>query len=59
MDGYFAFIAEVQNATLSKEVTPFGLDCMGTMTPSGGTTQCSHSAIGPLTIPSIGAEASF
>jgi TonB family protein len=58
-DGYFAFIAEVQNATLSKEVTPFGLDCMGTMTPSGGTTQCSHSAIGPLTIPSIGAEASF
>ena len=59
-NGYIAFIAEVQNVTLSKEVTPFGLDCMGTQTPQGGgTTQCSHSAIGPLTIPSVGAEASF
>jgi hypothetical protein len=59
-DGYIAFIAEGQNVTLSKEVTPFGLSCMGTMTPQGGgTTQCSHSAIGPITIPSVGAEASF
>jgi TonB family protein len=58
-DGYFAFIAEVQNVTLSKEVTPFGLSCMGTMTPNGGTEQCSHSAIGPLTLPSVGVEASF
>jgi TonB family protein len=54
-DGYIAFIAEGQNVTLSKEVTPFGLSCQGTPT----TTQCSHSAIGPLTIPSIGVEASF
>ena len=28
-DGYIAFIAEVQNVTLSKEVTPFGLSCQG------------------------------
>ena len=54
-DGYFAFIAEGQNVTLNKEVTPFGLSCVGTPT----TTQCSHSAIGPITIPSIGVEASF
>ena len=58
-NGYFAFVAEVQNLTLSKEVTPFGLSCTGTMTPNGGTEQCSHSAIGPLTIPSVGGEASF
>ncbi len=54
-DGYIAFIAEGQNVTLSKEVTPFGLSCRGTPT----TTQCSHSAIGPITIPSVGGEASF
>jgi hypothetical protein len=58
-DGYLAFIAEGQNVTLNKEVTPFGLDCMGTGGSQGGTTQCSHSAIGPLTIPSLGLEASF
>jgi hypothetical protein len=59
-DGYVAFIVEGQNVTLSKEVTPFGLDCSGTMSPQGGgTTQCKHSAIGPVTIPSLGAEASF
>jgi hypothetical protein len=58
-DGYIAFIVEGQNVTLSKEVTPFGLKCMGTMGPQGGTTQCSHPAVGPITIPSVGAEASF
>ncbi len=59
--GYIAFIAEVQNVTLSKEVTPFGLSCEGNQTSPNGsmTTQCSHAAIGPLTLPSIGAEASF
>ncbi|HWZ87233.1 MAG TPA: TonB-dependent receptor, partial [Polyangiaceae bacterium] len=54
-DGYIAFILEGQNVTLSKEVTPFGLSCEGTPT----MTQCRHSAIGPLTIPSVGLEASF
>jgi hypothetical protein len=54
-NGYVAFIAEVQNLTLSKEVTPFGLKCEGTPT----TTQCSHASIGPITIPSVGVEGSF
>jgi hypothetical protein len=58
-EGYLAFIAEVQNVTLRKEVTPFGLSCQGMEGPQGGTVQCSHAAVGPLTIPSIGAEASF
>jgi hypothetical protein len=58
-DGYIAFIAEGQNVTLSKEVTPFGLSCQGTGGPQGGTTQCSHSSIGPITIPSVGVTASF
>jgi TonB family protein len=60
-NGYIAFIAEVQNVTLSKEVTPFGLAC-GTTQPgpnSPATTQCSHQAIGPITLPSVGVEASF
>jgi hypothetical protein len=60
-EGYVAFIAEVQNVTLRKEVTPFGLSCEGNQTSPQGSvmTQCSHSAVGPLTIPSIGVEASF
>jgi hypothetical protein len=58
-DGYIAFIAEVQNVTLNKEVTPFGLSCTGTQTPQGGTTQCRHSSVGPITLPSVGVEASF
>jgi hypothetical protein len=45
--------------TLSKEVTPFGFSCMGNETQQGGTTQCTHSAIGPITLPSLGVEASF
>jgi hypothetical protein len=58
-DGYFAFIAEVQNLTLRKETTPFGLSCTGEVTPQGQTTQCRHSSIGPITLPSVGVEASF
>jgi len=57
--GYLALIAEVQNVTLRKEVTPFGLSCQGTEGPQSGTVQCSHAAVGPLTIPSLGVEASF
>jgi TonB family protein len=59
--GTIAFIAEVQNVTLSKEQTSFGLDCTGGQTsPNAGvTTQCSPSTVGPLTIPSLGVEASF
>ncbi len=58
-DGYIALIVEGQNVTLSKQVTPFGMSCMGTQGPQGGTTQCRHPSVGPITIPSIGAEASF
>ena len=58
-DGYFAFIAEGQNVTLRRERTPFSLDCEGNQTPQGGSTQCRHSEVGPLTIPSLGVEASF
>ena len=58
-NGYIAFIAEVENATLNKETTSYGLRCMGTQTNAGGATQCTLSTIGPLTIPSIGVEASF
>jgi hypothetical protein len=57
--GYIAFIAEGQNVTLNKEVTPFGLNCRGSPSPQGQTTQCSHASIGPITIPSLGVEASF
>lgn len=57
--GYFAFIAEVQNATLNKEVSPLGTDCMGMMDQNGGTNQCKQASIGPLTLPSVGVEAAF
>jgi hypothetical protein len=57
--GTISFIAEVQNVTLSKETTTFGMDCKGIQTDSGGTTQCKPGTIGPLTIPSLGVEASF
>jgi TonB family protein len=47
--GYWAFVVEVLNATLSKEVVE--VSC----SPSG----CKNQEIGPVTIPSIGVEASF
>ena len=47
--GYWAFVLEVLNATLSKEVVD--VDC------EGGT--CREREIGPVTIPSIGVEAAF
>lgn len=47
--GYWAFIFEMLNATLNKETV--NVDC------SGGT--CQMDEIGPVTIPSIGVEASF
>lgn len=58
-NGYIAFIVEGQNVTLSKETTPFGLSCTSMGGPQGGTTQCKHPEIGPITIPSVGVEASF
>ena len=58
-NGYIAFIAEVQNATLSKEQTSYGLGCEDRSANARGTTQCTPPTIGPLTIPSVGVEASF
>jgi hypothetical protein len=57
--GSIAFVLEVQNVTLSKEVTGLGLDCEGNGTAQGETNQCEQSKIGPLTIPSVGVEAFF
>ena len=54
-----AFVAEVQNATLSTEVTPYGLECRGEPTPAGQTTVCTQATVGPLTIPSVGVEGFF
>lgn len=47
--GYWAFIFEVVNATLSKEVV--SVEC--------GIAGCSETVVGPITIPSLGVEASF
>jgi TonB family protein len=58
-NGYIAFIAEVQNVTLSKEQTSFGMSCFGSQDNATQTTQCQPSTIGPITIPSVGALASF
>jgi TonB family protein len=61
--GSIAFVLEGQNVTLSTEVSPEGLKCFSSMVgPTGGTNvtnRCSEGTIGPLTIPSIGVEASF
>ena len=48
--GYWAFVVEVLNATLSKE--PVDLNC-------DETGKCRAQEIGPVTIPSIGVEAFF
>jgi hypothetical protein len=42
-------VAEVQNATLSRETTDVSCYAYG----------CSSESIGPITIPSLGLEASF
>lgn len=58
-NGYIAFIAEVQNVTLSKEQTSYGMSCVGSVNNTTQTTQCQPSTVGPITIPSVGIEASF
>lgn len=54
-----AFVLEGLNVTLSREVSPLVLDCVGEVTSQGGTTQCTQGRIGPLTIPSVGFELVF
>jgi hypothetical protein len=58
-DRSIALVIEGLNVTLSQEETTLGMRCEGTMTPQGGTTQCTLGKVGPLTIPSIGVEAFF
>lgn len=58
-DRSIALVIEGLNVTLSRETSTLGMNCMGDMTPQGGTTQCTPSRFGPLTIPSIGVEAFF
>jgi TonB family protein len=47
--GYWAFVVDVLNATLNREVV--ALDC--------GSGRCENEEIGPVTLPSIGVEAVF
>jgi hypothetical protein len=58
-DGAIALVLEGQNVTLNKEVIGIGLNCMGEMTPAGGTNRCTQPEFGPITIPSVGVEAFF
>lgn len=55
--GKLALILEVQNATLSTEV--YGLSCDGIETNVETRLTCTPSRFGPLTIPSVGLEATF
>jgi hypothetical protein len=52
-----AFVAEVQNATLSKEARAY--NCSGTQIGSTNTTTCSVTDLGLITLPSVGVEAFF
>ena len=52
-----AFIAEVLNATLSKEGRAY--DCQAIEIGSANSQQCAVRYLGPITLPSAGVEASF
>jgi TonB family protein len=52
-----AFVAEVLNATLSKE--EYGSSCNLTNIGGSSTTTCQKNELGPVTLPSVGVEASF
>ena len=56
-DSSLAFVAEVQNVTLSKEARAY--NCSGTQIGSTNSTSCAVSYLGPITLPSIGLEAFF
>jgi hypothetical protein len=58
LGGDMAVVLEWLNALLNKEAV--GTSCTGTVTPRHGfTTECRPNAIGPITFPSIGVEASW
>ena len=52
-----AFVAEVQNVTLSKEARAY--NCSGAQIGSTNSTTCSVTELGPITLPSVGVEAFF
>jgi hypothetical protein len=52
-----AFVAEVLNATLSKEARAY--NCSGMAIGSTNSTTCGVTYSGPITLPSIGVEAVF
>jgi hypothetical protein len=52
-----AFVAEVQNVTLSKEARAY--NCSGTQIGATNSTTCSVDKLGPITLPSVGVEAFF
>jgi hypothetical protein len=61
--GSIAFVAEIQNATLSKET--YGMNCVSRvraepgMAPPPGSITCTPDDFGPITLPSVGVEAFF
>jgi TonB family protein len=52
-----AFVAEVLNATLSKEARAY--DCQAIQIGSASSQQCAVQYLGPITLPSVGVEAFF
>lgn len=54
-----ALVLEVQNATLNQEPNTLGMDCIGDIGMDEYTTRCERGKVGPITLPSIGVEASF
>jgi hypothetical protein len=56
-DRSIAFVAEVQNVTLTKE--EYGSSCSATNIGGSAMTTCANNQLGPVTIPSVGVEAFF
>jgi hypothetical protein len=52
-----AFVAEVQNVTLTKE--EYGSSCSEMNIGGSAMTTCANNELGPVTIPSVGVEAFF
>jgi hypothetical protein len=55
--GFISFVLEGLNVTLNKEWG--GIDCRGDYTPQASTLDCRPGQVGPLSLPSVGVEASF
>jgi hypothetical protein len=55
--GFISFVLEGLNVTLNKEWG--AVDCRGEYTPQAATLDCRPTKMGPISLPSIGVEASF